>query len=196
VATSKRIRRIQGERDPLLKLSELSPKERLEALNVLVRDLKPLLKHMPVQKLVDMRIIDADSDHTVRYRGGLRWDTRAVCVYRLLWSEASESRERIIVSGNWLALTTEGVWIYRDAEGSGSDESGYTTSSSFSVVPKRDLLSMLQDEPGAQITYQIITNLLQFASNVVRSHEQRAAETRRVSEQARVLTRDVVDLQA
>ena len=195
MATSKRIRRIQGEREPLLKLSEMSPIERLEVLNVRVRDLKPLLKYMPNQKLMDMRIIDADSDHTATYGEGLRGDTRALCVHRLLSHKSSDS-PHLMVSGNWLAVTIEGVWIYRDDEGHGSDETGYTTSSSFSLAPKRDLLSMLQEEPGARIVRGICTNLLQFAQNAVRSHEQRTAEVSRVFESARVLTRDIVDLQA
>jgi hypothetical protein len=190
--TTKTIRRIQGERQPLLKLSELSPTERLEVLNVRTRDLKPLLRHMPVQKLGDMRIITGPSEHTVNYRDDLRSGTRALCVYRLLWHHPI-TPGKTIVSGHWLALTTEGVWIYRDAEGHGTEETGYTTSSSFSVVPKRDLLDMFQCDRGARLVREICQNLLQYAQNVVRSHEQRAEETRRVFQNARDLTRDRVN---
>jgi hypothetical protein len=195
VATTKRIRRIQGEREPKLPLSKMSPRERLEALNVLVRDLKPLLRDMPVQKLEAMRVIDRDSQHTADYRDGLRWDTYALCVYQLLWSKPNESPQ-LLVAGHWLALTTKAAWIYWDAEGRGSDDTGYTTSSSFSLASKRSLLGLLQDEPGERIAHEVCTKLLRFASNVVRSHEQRAEETRRVFEQAQVLTEHVVDLKA
>jgi hypothetical protein len=195
VATSKRMRRIQGEQVPPLKLSELKSRERLEVLNVRVRDLKPLLRFMPVQKLAEMRIIDRPSEHTSHYDEGLLWDTKALVVYRLLSVTRADLPSRPI-SGHWLVLTIEGAWVYWDGEGSGSDELGYKTHSSFSLVPQRELLDLVQGGPGVRIIREVTRNLLKYAGNTVRSHEQRAEETRRLFEGARVLTRDVVDLQA
>jgi hypothetical protein len=194
VATTRRIRRIRGEAEPPLKLSELTPRERLEALNSRVRDLKPLLRDMRVQKLTDMRIINVDRSHEPNYGPGLGWDTRALPLHAL--SRGMHERPRRVAKAIALAVTTKGVWIYCDAEVHGSETTGFTSSSSFSTVPKREMLELLKGEPGAVIVKNVMLVLLQSADNVVRSHEQRAEDARRHFENARVLTQDVIDLRA
>jgi hypothetical protein len=194
VTTTRRMRRIKGEKEPRYKLSELTPAERLEAMNVHVRDLKPLLKCMSSQKLADMRILNRDTQHNASYRDDLSRDTRALCLRKLLRDNGSTSAY-MVLSEYWLALTTTGIWIYYDAKGYGSDETGYRTTSAFSAVSKRDLLDMLQGEPGKIIAREVISKLLQLAANVIRSREQQAKEFRRVFDSARVTTSDVIDLQ-